>query len=57
MNWDEYRAYLRAMESPDPKDRPVPELSGEGAIYTPEYLARKEGNANGVDPRAWRNII
>ena len=57
MNWDDYREYLAKQQSPDPAVRDVPERSGEGAIYTPEYLARKEGNANGADPRAWRNII
>lgn len=28
--------------------RNVPHLSGEGAIYTPEYLTKREGNANGA---------
>ncbi len=39
------------------KMRPVPERSGEGAIYTPEYLARKEGNARGAEPAEWREIL
>lgn len=36
------------------EDRPVPHWSGEGAIYTPEYLARTQPNTKGVDPDAWR---
>jgi hypothetical protein len=39
-----------------PQTRPVPYSSGEGAIYTPEYLARKEGNAKGVQPGHWRSF-
>jgi hypothetical protein len=36
--------------------RPVPHFSGEAAIYSPEYLARREGNRLGVDPEAWRFV-
>lgn len=32
----------------------VPHFSGEGAIYTPEYLARREGNALGAQRNRWR---
>lgn len=39
-----------------PGQRAVPEFSGEGAIYTPEYLARREGNASGTDPDWWREM-
>lgn len=42
---------------PDPESplmRPVPHYSGEGAIYTPEYLRRREGNARGTEPHQWR---
>jgi hypothetical protein len=34
--------------------RPVPFYSGEGAIYTPEYLRHREGNARGTEPHMWR---
>jgi hypothetical protein len=37
-----------------PHTRRVPAFSGEGAIYSPEYLARKEGNSKGSDPEFWR---
>lgn len=37
-----------------PMTRPIPYSSGEGAIYTPEYLERKEGNAKGAQPQTWR---
>ncbi|MGW6602874.1 hypothetical protein [Streptomyces sp. NPDC055036] len=37
-----------------PLTRPVPRHSGEGAIYTPEYLRKREGNAHGTDAYAWR---
>lgn len=36
--------------------RPVPRESGEAAIYSPEYLERKEGNREGVDPSLWRKF-
>ncbi|MFJ2176426.1 hypothetical protein ACIOHE_26485 [Streptomyces sp. NPDC087851] len=36
--------------------RPVPFYSGEGAIYTPEYLHRREGNAHGTDAHRWRTF-
>ncbi|MFF6988377.1 hypothetical protein [Streptomyces sp. NPDC010273] len=36
-----------------PSTRCVPHFSGEGAIYSPEYLARKEGNAKGTEPERW----
>lgn len=35
-------------ELPPLEERPVPRHSGEGAIYTPEYLKRAEGNRRGV---------
>ncbi|MFC5799140.1 hypothetical protein [Streptomyces formicae] len=35
-----------------PLMRPVPPLSGEGAIYSIEYLTRREGNAYGTEPYA-----
>lgn len=47
-------AALRALPA---GQREVPERSGEAAIYSPEYLARKEGNANGVRPERWRSYI
>ncbi|MGW2513636.1 hypothetical protein ACWC0A_30430 [Streptomyces scopuliridis] len=37
--------------------RPVPRHSGEGAIYTPEYLRRREGNAHGTDGHMWLHIL
>lgn len=37
-----------------PLTRPVPFYSGEGAIYAPEYLQRREGNARGTEPHQWR---
>jgi hypothetical protein len=37
--------------------REVPQRSGEAAIYSPEYLARKEGNALGTRPEAWRSNL
>lgn len=37
-----------------PLMRPVPHYSGEGAIYTPEYLRQREGNAHGTEPHQWR---
>lgn len=40
-----------------PLSRPIPRASGEGAIYSPEYLARKEGNAKGTEPDQWRYLI
>lgn len=36
--------------------RPIPPASGEGAIYSPEYLARKEGNARGAYPPGWHPL-
>jgi hypothetical protein len=42
---------------PDPESpltRRVPFDSGEGAIYTPEYLRRREGNDRGTEPHLWR---
>ena len=36
--------------------RSVPYFSGEAAIYSPEYLERKEGNAKGVSPGLWRYV-
>lgn len=35
--------------------RLIPERSGEAAIYSPEYLTRREGNANGARPDFWRS--
>lgn len=40
-----------------PLMRPVPERSGEGAIYSPEFLGRREGNAYGTKPYAWRFVV
>lgn len=39
-----------------PHTRPVPEASGEAAIYSPEYLERVEGNRRGTDPTLWRKF-
>ncbi len=36
--------------------REVPYESGEGAIYSPEYLARHE-NTKGTDPTLWRQLV
>lgn len=40
-----------------PLTRHVPTFSGEGAIYSPEYLIRREGNAYGADPGGWRFFV
>jgi hypothetical protein len=40
----------------EPGERHVPEHSGEAAIYSPEYLARKEGNARGATHEYWRSM-
>lgn len=40
-----------------PHEREVPERSGEGAIYSLEHLARKEGNRRGTDPYRWRSFM
>lgn len=37
--------------------REVPERSGEAAIYSPEYLTRREGNALGTRPERWRSYM
>ncbi|MET9385325.1 hypothetical protein ABZY09_30700 [Streptomyces sp. NPDC002928] len=34
--------------------REIPRNSGEAAIYSPEYLRRREGNARGAQPYNWR---
>lgn len=39
-----------------PRKRPIPRNSGEAAIYSPEYLRKREGNAYGVDPNVWVGI-
>jgi hypothetical protein len=36
------------------QERRIPPRSGEAAIYSPEYLARKEGNAIGAEPEDWQ---
>lgn len=38
------------------QSREVPFESGEGAIYSPEYLARHE-NTKGTDPTLWRELV
>jgi hypothetical protein len=38
-------------------EREVPERSGEAAIYSPELLTRREGNANGARPERWRAYL
>lgn len=38
-------------------EREVPVRSGEAAIYSPEYLTRREGNALGTRPEAWRLAV
>jgi hypothetical protein len=38
-------------------EREVPQRSGEAAIYSPELLARREGNALGTRPEAWRSNL
>ena len=48
---------LNHERDPDPESpltRPVPFFSGEGAVYSPEYLRRREGNARGTEPTQWR---
>lgn len=47
----------RGLTPAGPKSRPVPRESGEGAIYTPEYLERVEGNRRGTDPDHWRRCV
>lgn len=39
-----------------PATRRIPHYSGEAAIYSPEYLERKEGNAKGAEPTMWRSL-
>ncbi|OEJ24270.1 hypothetical protein AS594_07005 [Streptomyces agglomeratus] len=39
-----------------PLVRPVPYESGEGAIYSPDYLIQREGNAYGSAPEDWRTF-
>lgn len=34
--------------------RPVPHKSGEGAIYSIEYLIKREGNAYGTQPYTYK---
>lgn len=46
-----------ARQLPAVEHRSVPHFSGEAAIYSPEYLARKEGNANGTQPRDWYSNV
>lgn len=38
-------------------EREVPVRSGEAAIYSPEYLTRREGNALGTRPETWRLAV
>ena len=38
----------------EPHMRDVPHWSGEAAIYSPELLARREGNSRGTEPHNWR---
>jgi hypothetical protein len=49
-----YAHQNRPHEWESPLTRPVPFYSGEGAIYTPEYLRHREGNARGTEPNQWR---
>lgn len=49
-----YAHQARPLDSESPLMRPVPHYSGEGAIYTPEYLRQREGNAHGTEPHQWR---
>lgn len=51
IDWEARNAAKRALPA---GQREVPERSGEAAIYSPEYLTRREGNANGTRPEAWR---
>ena len=44
------------LDEAPPLTRNVPHFSGEGAIYTPELLARREGNSKGIDPQFWRDL-
>lgn len=44
---------VRWEDNGPPLMRHVPERSGEGAIYSPEYLARREGNSYGTQPHIW----
>lgn len=55
-DWDAIRRAWSADYDKPPHTRPVPERSGEAAIYSPEYLERKEGNRRGTDPDRWRTF-
>jgi hypothetical protein len=37
----------------EPRRRPIPRNSGEAAIYSPEYLRKREGNAQGAEGHQW----
>jgi len=52
-----YAQQARLLDSESPLTRPVPHYSGEGAIYTPEYLRRREGNDRGTQPEYWRSAV
>ena len=49
-----YARQGRPLGTESPLTRPVPQYSGEGAIYTPEYLRRREGNDRGAEAGFWR---
>lgn len=55
--WCDDEGLSTSWDTPLP-ERAVPCSSGEAAIYTPEYLAQKEGNAKGAAPQNWsRHVI
>lgn len=54
---DTERVRLWGLTLPPLEERLVPYGSGEAAIYSPEYLARKEGNAKGAEPAQWRRLV
>lgn len=43
-------------DSLPPHGRDVPHHSGEAAIYSIEYLPKREGTANGTTPD-WRDVV
>lgn len=40
----------------EPRVRPIPRNSGEAAIYSPEYLRKREGNARGAELHRWFSV-
>lgn len=56
-DWDAVRRTRDAEHDEPPHMRPVPGNSGEGAIYSPEFLERKEGNRLGASSGYWRRMF